>query len=146
MGHEPLPLEVPGRRRLTPTMASFRLLVLDFVRAYLETNGASPSYAEIAAALDCSRTRVKHAIRSLVRVKLLLQGDSPRSLAMPTQHDAAIRALVGLGYRIDETARTIAEPVTDPPLLPTSALTYPPLVDSEKEDGADEQGEAGKRA
>ena len=65
---------------------------------------------------------------------------------MPTQHDAAIRALVGLGYRIDETARTIAEPVTDPPLLPTSALTYPHLVDSEKEHGADEQGEAGKRA
>ncbi|MEL7783769.1 hypothetical protein AAG607_12155 [Citromicrobium bathyomarinum] len=124
-------------------MASFRLLVLDFVREYLTLNGASPSYAEIAAGLECSRTRVKHAIRSLVRDRLLLQGDTPRSLAMPTERDAAIRALVGLGYRVDTDARTIAEPVTDPPLLPTSSLTYPRDGHSEDERNGDGQGKAG---
>ena len=53
-------------------MASFRLLVLDFVRAYLRENGASPSYGEIAGELDSSRNQVKVAVKSLMRDRLLL--------------------------------------------------------------------------
>ena len=150
MGQEPATFEARAterpRRRLTPAMASFRLLVLDFGREYLTLHGASPSYGEIAAGLDHNREMVRKAVRSLVRDRLLLQGDRPRSLAMPDVEDEAIRALLGLGYRIDEKARVLRQPVTDPPLLPPASLTYPPLVEGEKEHGADGQGEAGKRA
>ena len=146
MGHEPPTLErgtdAGPRRRLTPTMASFRLLVLDFVRSYIEQNHLPPSYGEIGAALDCSRTRVKHAIRSLERDELLFRGDGPRSLTLPTDRQKAIRALKGLGYRIDESARTITEPVTDPPLLPPAALTYP--VRETRHESDREQGEHGQ--
>lgn len=141
MGHQPTRKELGTQRRLTPAMASFRLLVLDFVRTYIAEQGASPSYGEIAAGLDCSRTQVKRAVKSLVRDKLLLQGDRARSLAIPEAKDEAIRALVGLGYRIDENSRTIAEPVTDPPLLPPPSLTYDPDIDGDTERSGDEQGE-----
>ena len=153
MGYEPptptARAEEQQRRRLTPAMASFRLLVLDFVRNYLERNGASPSYGEIGAGLDCSRTQVKRAVKSLVRDQLLLQGDTPRSLALPTERDRALRALRGLGFRVDEAARTIAAPVADPPLLPPAALRYPDLDDEECEiNGSGEKGggETGSRS
>jgi len=122
-------------------MASFRLLVLDFVRGYLGENGASPSYGEIAGGLDSSRNQVKVAVKSLVRDRLLLQGDGPRSLALPSDRDAAIRALEGLGFRIDEQARTIAQPITDPPLLPPATLDYVSQIDSDQERDERGQGE-----
>lgn len=141
MGHQPTRTIERPRRKLTPAMASFRLLVLDFVRVYFRENGASPSYGEIAGGLESSRNQVKMAVRSLVRDRLLLQGDGPRSLALPSDRDAAIRALEGLGFRIDEHARTIAQPITDPPLLPPATLDYVPEVDSDQEHGERGQGE-----
>lgn len=148
MGQEPCSLNQRSRRdrrRLTPAMASFRLLVLDFVRDYIERQGASPSYGEIAAGLDSNREYVRNAVRSLVRDKLLLQGNSPRSLAMPSQRDAAIRALEGLGFRIDEDARTITKPLTDPPLLPPAALTYPIREHGREDDDGKISGKQGDR-
>jgi Mn-dependent DtxR family transcriptional regulator len=52
-------------RRLSPEMASFRLLVLACVREYIEANHDSPSYGEIAAALGSNRTRVRKAVKQL---------------------------------------------------------------------------------
>ena len=141
MGHQPTRTIERPRRKLTPAMASFRLLVLDFVRAYFRENGASPSYGEIAGGLESSRNQVKVAVKSLVRDRLLLQGERPRSLALPSERDAAIRALEGLGFRVDEDARTITQPITDPPLLPPATLDYVPDVDSDQERGERGQGE-----
>lgn len=106
-------------------MASFRLLALAFITEYIGENGASPSYGEIAAALESSRERVRKAVRSLELDGLLLRSPGPRGLTLPTLRDAAVRQLRELGWKVDEDLRRVAEPVTDPPLLPPIELDYP---------------------
>lgn len=118
-----------GPPRLTPEMASFRLLVLGVVRDYLAAHHGSPSYGEISAALDSGRTRVKKAVKALVADGLLLQGDGPRSLSLPTARDDALRQLCALGFTVDHAALRIIPPDqagTDRPLLPPPALDYLP--------------------
>ena len=51
--------------RLTPTMVSRKLLVLDFIKRYYGRWGASPSMDEIAAALEVSKQRVDKLLRQL---------------------------------------------------------------------------------
>lgn len=69
--------------RLCPEMASFRALVLDFVRDYIARWGQSPSYGEIAAGLASNRTRVKRALRSLELAGLLLRRPGTRGISLP---------------------------------------------------------------
>ncbi|WP_152608735.1 LexA family transcriptional regulator [Croceibacterium mercuriale] len=95
---------------LAPDMASFRLLVLGFVRDYIGLMHASPSYGEIAAELDSSRKRVMKAVRSLERDGLLIRAAGPRGLRLPSLRDAAIRQLRDAGFFIDEDLK-IAAPV-----------------------------------
>lgn len=114
--------------RLRPEMASLRLLVLAFVRDYLEEHHGSPSYGEIAAALDCSRDRVKKTVKQLVRAGDLLQVSGPRGLSLPTLREQAIRLLREHGYTVDPEAHSVhppGAPITNPPLLPPARLTYP---------------------
>ncbi|MEM6493679.1 MAG: hypothetical protein AAF650_04800, partial [Pseudomonadota bacterium] len=124
----------PGaQRRLSPEMASFRALVLAFVREYIEAWSLSPSYGEIAAHCECSIGRVRDALKALVREGKLIKVRGPRGLRLPTEHAAALKALIEAGYRVDESARIVTHLVTQgeagksthSPLLPPPELTYP---------------------
>lgn len=116
--------------RLVPEMASFRALVLDFVRSYLTRWGQSPSYGEIAAGLDSNRTRVKRAIVSLEREGLLLRRKGTRGLALPDEIAKARQLLERAG---------LMPTVTNPTLLPPAVLDYPERIDGDqgqRQDGA----------
>lgn len=120
-------------------MASWRLLVLAFVREYLDQWGESPSYGEIANALGSNRTRVRKAVRSLERDGMLLRAQGPRGLSLPTVRDEALRQLRALGFVVDEDCLVVRRPVTDPPLLPPAELDYPdPQTDGDGDDADDE--------
>lgn len=129
----------PLRQR--PEMVSQRLLVLKFVRDYIGQWGYSPSYGEIAAALDTNRTRIKRAIRSLERDQLLLRTPGPRGLALPNDEQAALRQLRSLGWQIDEKGQfvSVGPDGTKRTLLPPPELDYrPDEVAGDKIDGAAE--------
>ncbi len=111
--------------KLTAEMASFRLLVLAFIRDYWCSVGASPSYGEIAAGLDSNRDRVRKAVKSLHRDGLVLRTPGPRGIKLPSVLEESVRQLRELGWRVDEDLQEARAPVTNPPLLPPAALTYP---------------------
>ena len=111
-----------GCHRLKPEMASRRLLVLAFVREYFARWGSSPSYGEIAAALATNRSRVRDAVRQLVRAGQLLRVPGPRGLILPDIRDQALRQLRELGWHVDDGART----VTHSTLLARPPLDYQP--------------------
>lgn len=115
--------------KLAPEMASFRLLVLGFVRNYHHTMGACPSYGEIAAKLGSNRTRVRKAVKSLAAEGLLIQTPGPRSLHLPDARDAAIRQLRAMGWFVDEDVVRATAPVTKRTLLTMAALDYNPVPD-----------------
>lgn len=113
--------DAEAARRLSPAMASFRALVLGFVRGYLTEWGQSPSYGEIAAGLGSNRTRVKRAVVSLEKAGLLLRTPGTRGLALPDEIERARLTL--------ERAGMLPAPpgpsVTNRTLLPPPALDYP---------------------
>lgn len=109
--------------RLSPEMASFRALVLDFVKGYIGSWGQSPSYGEIAAALASNRTRVKRAIISLERAGLLLRAPGSRGLTLPDEIERARLTLERAGMLGS------GAPVTNPTLLPPPVLDYPASID-----------------
>lgn len=111
--------------KLTAEMASFRLLVLAFIRDYWDEIGASPSYGEIAAGLESNRDRVRKAVKSLARDGLVLRTPGPRGIKLPSVIEESVRQLRELGWQVDEDLREARSPVTNPPLLPPAALTYP---------------------
>ena len=113
--------------RQRPDMASMRLLVLKFVREYIGKWGGSPSYGEIAAALDISRTRVKRSLNSLAGDGLLLRVKGPRGLSLPDDEQAAIDQLRRLGWEIDARGHVIrlSQNGTKKTLLPPPELDYP---------------------
>lgn len=94
--------------RLRPEMASFRVLVLRFVRDYIGRNQLSPSQGEIGHALGSSRSRVRDALRSLERDGLILRTPGERGLRLPEQREAAMRTLSALGYRIVDDAGQVS--------------------------------------
>lgn len=108
-------------------MASFRALVLGFVRDYLTEWGQSPSYGEIAAGLGSNRTRVKRAVVSLEKAGLLLRTPGTRGLALPDEIERARLTLARAGL-----LHSAASPVTNPTLLPPPALDYPAPVDGKR--------------
>lgn len=108
------------RVRLSATMASQRLLVLDFVRRYIDQWAESPSHGEIAVALEIDRTKVRRAIRSLEADGLLVRTPGPRGLALPTAEAEAVRKLRALGWTVNHDL-SLAVKAT---LLPPAALDY----------------------
>lgn len=108
--------------RLRPDMASFRLLVLDFVGAYLTKWGQGPSYSEIANHLQADRYRVRWAVKRLVKQGRLVQQPGPRGLSMPDACSAAARVLAEHGWAIDMPAKS----ATNAPLPGTAVLDYCP--------------------
>jgi hypothetical protein len=111
--------------RLKPEMASRRLLVLDFVRRYIERWGQSPSYSEIAAGVGIGRARAHQLVRRLVTSGHLLRTPGPRGLALPDQRDEAVRQLRELGWTVDPGAAEARLPYTLSKLLDAPPLTYP---------------------
>lgn len=106
--------------RLNAAMASQRLLVLDFVRLYIERWGEAPSHGEISAGLHIHRDRVRRAIRSLVDDGLLRRMAGPRGLVLPTAEADAIRQLRALGWTVDGDIGLAAKA----PLPTVAALDY----------------------
>lgn len=118
--------------RLRPDMASFRLLVLAFLRDYIGRYQLSPSQGEIVNALDCSRTRVRNALRSLAKDQLIILGKGQRSISLPSMRDEAIRQLRAEGWVVDEDLR-FAGP--NSPLPAEPELTYPEIGPPLSQDG-----------
>ena len=121
------------QRRLAPDMASFRLLVLAFVREYLEKWCYSPSQGEIANGLHVTRDKVRDALDSLVDEGLLLRSPGPRGLSLPSLRDQALRLLRQQGWTIDEDIQA-ARAAPESPLPGRILFDYP-------EDGSDFEGE-----
>ena len=138
--------------RLSPEMASFRLLVLAFVRDYIGMMGVSPSYGEIAARMDngCTRSRVRAAVKSLVRDGLLIKIKGHRGLRLPSIRQEAIKQLRDLGWVVDEDSKTALRPRPNPTLLPPPGLDYTtsrdPLSRDGETDGDTRSKSAGSRA
>lgn len=140
-------------RKLAPEMASFRLLVLAFVREYIGAMGQSPSYGEISARLRSNRTRVRNAVKRLVAEGLLMRVPGPRGLKLPSMREEAIRQLREMGWLIVEEHLQALPPgfggvVTKGALLDEPPLDYTPpgrLGPSGGPDGK-EEGKAGRKA
>ena len=115
-----------GRLRLSPEMASLRLLVLKFVRDYWDQWGDSPSYGEIAAAIGRSRKTVKHCVISLAADGLLIRTPGPRGLSLPDATQEALQLLRKQGW-------AVAGPHS--PLLPPDTLDYVPRTASRSRRG-----------
>lgn len=122
----PAPEGPDAQARLSPEMASFRALVLAFVRSYIAQWGQSPSYGEIAAGTNSNRTRVKRALVSLERKGLLLRAGGVRGLSLPDDIDQALKTLERAGLLPPSRAAMgqISPRVTKPTLLPAPALDY----------------------
>jgi hypothetical protein len=124
-------------RRLSPAMASQRLLVLDFVRGYISRWGGSPSYGEIAAELKIERVTAWRAVRSLVDDGLLARRPGPRGLSLPDAEADALRQLRALGWVVNPEDLH----VTKARLLPPAALDYP----GPGQEGGTDDGTTGSR-
>lgn len=122
--------------RLSATIASQRLLVLDFVRRYIARWGYSPSQGEIAAELQVHRDRVRRAIRSLARDGLLLRKPGSRGLAIPSAEAEALRQLRALGWVVNPDG----ERALKAPLLPPAALDYSGPHEEDGTDGGTRDG------
>ena len=114
-----------GQARLRPEMASFRLLVLDFVERYIAGHHASPSQYEIARALDVSRHRVRQAILRLEREERLIRTPGERGLPLPSERQEMIRRLREMGVEVYDDA-SADRPIRSLPGEPE--LTYPEPV------------------
>ena len=122
--------------RLTPEMASFGALVLDFVRAYIERWGQSPSYGEIAAGTGSNPTRAKRAVRSLARAGLLIRTPGTRGLALPDEVQRARLVLERAGLLSGDGRSGV--PVPKSTLLPPPTLDYSaPVSDADREQRRD---------
>ena len=113
-------------RRLSPEMASFRLLVLAFIREYLGRFGVGPSQGEIVAAMASNRSRVREALRSLTNSGLIIRAKGERGITLPTLQDEAIRQLRAQGWRVNEDMREVHAPGCPISALPGGVeLDYP---------------------
>lgn len=105
-------------------MASRKLQVLDFAKAYFVRWGRSPSYGEIANGLSVSRDTVKKHVATLTREGLIRRtaGDR-RGMSFPglegrpsIEEAARVLALAGWKVNTSDQAVSIAQPLTFPPL------------------------------
>lgn len=102
--------------RLTPTMASRKLQVLDFVQRFYAARGEGPSISEMANALNCARSRIQDAIRKLEREQRIHRvPGKARSISPISSHEEAIRQLEARGYIVNPGKLELAAP--PPPLI-----------------------------
>ena len=129
----------PAELRLSPAMSSRRLLVLVFVRDYIQRHGGSPSLREIANATALNIVGVKRHIDRLVEQGELVRTPGPRGLRLPTIREAALLCLREHGFLIDEDIKTIRRSAgTEKQLLPPPTLSYlARTLDGETDDAGD---------
>ncbi|MAM40670.1 MAG: hypothetical protein CL949_19695 [Erythrobacter sp.] len=102
--------------RLTPTMVSRKLQLLDFVRAFYSAHGVGPTITEMANALNCARSRIQDAVRKLEREQLInRQPGKTRGITPISGHEEAIRQLQAIGYIVNPGRMELLAPA--PPLL-----------------------------
>lgn len=127
--------------RLTPAMTSRRLLILVFVRDYIQRHGGSPSLREIANAIGTSPIQIKRHLDRLIEKGELVRTPGPRGLGLPTMLDAALRCLREHGILNDQDLmraghlRPAPPGVTEKQLLPPPVLTYHRSIERERGDG-----------
>ena len=139
--------------RLTPTQASRKQAAMAFIREALATRG-SPSYGEIAAALDIDRDRARDIVRSLVREGRIVRAPgAQRGISLPDHQVSvadAIAALRAQGWAVDQDAERLGElPVTiptNPPLPVLPALAHFREAGSEDADAGPGGAAAGRVA
>jgi hypothetical protein len=107
-------------------MASFRALVLDFVRDYIARWGQSPSYGEIAAGLTSNRTRVKRALRSLELAGLLLRRPGTRGISLPGDIEQARLTLERAGLLDPASGELVAGQSAEPGTKRPAEAASPP--------------------
>ncbi len=108
--------------RLTSSMASRKLLVLAFVRAFIERWQGSPSIGEISRGTGASRTRVQAALCALEKDKLIVRRKGARGIMLPDRLAEAVRDLRAAGYVVDDDI--VRGPITSLP--PVVELDYDP--------------------
>lgn len=69
--------------RLTPEMASRKLLVLGFVRRFWAAHGGSPSYAEIGAGCGIAQQHAWQIVQELAREGALAIDRGRRQIMLP---------------------------------------------------------------
>lgn len=105
--------------RLTPTMVSRKLQLLDFIRAFYSAHGVGPTITEMANAVQCARSRVQDAVRKLEREQLInRQPGKPRGITPISGHEEAIRQLEAVGYIVNPGRQELLAPI---PLLDLDA-------------------------
>jgi DNA-binding MarR family transcriptional regulator len=109
--------------RLTSSMASRKLLVLAFVRAFIERWQGSPSIGEIAEAVGASRGRVHAVLCALEKDKLIVRRKGARGIMLPDRLSEAVRELRAAGYIVDED------------VLRGSITRLPPVVELDYDPG-----------
>ncbi len=126
--------------QLHPEMTSFRLQLLAFIRGYIGEWQRSPSYGEMAAALDVSRDRIKKSVKSLARDGLLLRTPGPRGLALPEQREEALKLLAELGWQVNPVEMTVGQAASLYPLGDRPPLDYV-SGHGQEQGGAEAQGD-----
>ncbi|MCW2412022.1 MULTISPECIES: LexA family protein [unclassified Sphingobium] len=102
--------------RLSPLMASRKLQALAFIEQYYAARGAGPSLSELAAALNCNRSRAQDAVRQLAREGRIRHAPGvPRGIRPISAEEEALRRLQAAGYI-----------VTNAGLLPPAVLDHVP--------------------
>lgn len=100
---------------LSATSSSRRVLVLEFIRRYFAEYGQSPTQGEIAAALATDASRVRAALRTLERQRLIRRSKgATRGIELPKDvecipESAAILRLRMLGWTVNRRARNVAK-------------------------------------
>lgn len=119
---------------LTSTRASRKLAALRFIKRYWAEHGASPSYGEIAAALNVSVTRVHKLVRQLTSEgRIVRLAGAHRGIALPERVEQlsegdALMLLRELGWKVDEDV--LCPPVTNRRLQPLPPLDHIPAIDA----------------
>lgn len=109
--------------RLKPSMASRKLLVLAFVRSFIERWGGSPSIREISEGTGASFTRVQAILCALEKDKLIVRRKGARGIMLPDRLADAVRELRAAGYVIDED------------VMRGSITSLPPVVELDYDPG-----------
>ena len=84
---------------LSPIMASRKLQALAFIEQYFAARGTGPSLSELAAALNCNRSRAQDAVRRLARDgRIRHMPGVARGIRPISAEEEALRRLIAAGY------------------------------------------------
>lgn len=91
--------------RLSPQMASRKLQVLAFIRAFYAAHGVGPSLSEMAAAIGSNRSRVQDAIRKLAAEGRIHRAPGQTRGVRPlSAQEEAVRHVRDAGYLVLDPA------------------------------------------